>query len=74
MRKIVQYGLSEKNALKALTATPAHLIGVADKVGSIKKGMIANFFITSDNLFNDFFLLLYQWKQKIGHQLIAFFI
>ena len=53
LRKAVTYGLTERNALKALTATPAQLLGVADKVGSIKKGMIANFFITSDNLFNE---------------------
>jgi imidazolonepropionase-like amidohydrolase len=53
LRKAVLYGLTEKNALKALTATPAQLLGIADKAGSLKKGMMANFFISSSGIFED---------------------
>jgi imidazolonepropionase-like amidohydrolase len=53
LRKAVLYGLSENNALKALTATPAQYLGIADKAGSLKKGMMANFFISSANIFDD---------------------
>jgi imidazolonepropionase-like amidohydrolase len=53
LRKAVLYGLSENNALKALTATPAQYLGIADKAGSLKKGMMANFFISSANIFED---------------------
>lgn len=51
LRKAVKAGLSEEEALKALTTTPAILAGVSDKVGALHKGMEANFLITSGNLF-----------------------
>ncbi|MDJ1493221.1 amidohydrolase family protein [Cytophagaceae bacterium DM2B3-1] len=51
LRKAIEYGLDEKIALKALTVTPATLLKMDNQIGSLKKGMIANFLITSDNLF-----------------------
>jgi imidazolonepropionase-like amidohydrolase len=51
LRKAIEYGLPETEALKALTTTPASLIKCDDKVGSLKPGTLANFLITSDNLF-----------------------
>ena len=47
VRKAIKYGLSEKTALRALTYNPANFIGVQDKIGSLKQGMYANFFISS---------------------------
>jgi imidazolonepropionase-like amidohydrolase len=38
----VAHGLSEEEALKALTIYPAKILGVADQVGSIEEGKIAN--------------------------------
>ncbi|MEI6817870.1 MAG: amidohydrolase, partial [Bacteroidota bacterium] len=52
LRKAIEYGLSDTAALKALTQTPAQMLKVTDKVGSLKKGMIANFLITSKSLFD----------------------
>lgn len=63
LRKAVQYGLSEKNALKALTATPAQLLGIADKSGSLKKGMMANFFIAPGNIFEENTSIYETWVQ-----------
>lgn len=40
------YGLSEEDALKALTLYPAEIFGVADRLGSIEPGKIANLIVT----------------------------
>ena len=53
LRKAVKYGLSEESALTALTETPATILGVKDQMGSLKKGMRANFIICSGNIFKE---------------------
>ena len=53
LRIAVEKGLSQKDALNALTATPAKLIGMSEKLGSLEKNKIANFIICSSNIFND---------------------
>ena len=53
LRKAIDYGLSETKALEALTTNPAKMIGVNDVVGSIEQGKIANFIITTGNVFNE---------------------
>ena len=47
----IDYGLTETKALEALTKTPATLLGVYDKVGSLDAGKWANFLITSGPVF-----------------------
>ncbi len=61
LRKAVQYGLDEKTALKALTLTPAQLIKADNQLGSLKKGMLANFIISSGNLFADNTVIYENW-------------
>ncbi len=53
LRKAVNYGLSEKAALKALTYTPANTIDADTYLGAIKSGYKANFFISDNNIFED---------------------
>lgn len=53
IRKTVAFGLPEAQALKALTYTPAKYYQVQNKVGALKKGMYANFFVASENIFNE---------------------
>lgn len=53
LRKAVKYGLSEESALTALTETPAMLFGVNNQLGSLKKGMRANFIVCSGNIFKE---------------------
>jgi imidazolonepropionase-like amidohydrolase len=53
LRKAVKYGLSEESALTALTETPAIVFGVNNQVGSLKKGMRANFLVCSGNIFKE---------------------
>jgi imidazolonepropionase-like amidohydrolase len=38
----VAHGLAEKDALEALTINPAKILGIADEVGSLEKGKVAN--------------------------------
>jgi len=63
IRKAITYGLSEQTALSAITTTPAQIIRMNGEIGSLKKGMIANFLITSDNIFKDKTIIHENWIQ-----------
>ncbi|MEM8893293.1 MAG: amidohydrolase family protein [Bacteroidota bacterium] len=63
MRKAIQHGLSETEALRALTTTPAQLARVSNQVGSLKPGMLANFIITSGGLFEENTVIHENWVQ-----------
>jgi imidazolonepropionase-like amidohydrolase len=69
IRKAMEYGLSESTALKALTSTPAQLLKMDDQVGSLKKGMIANFIVTSGKLFDEKTMLHQNWVQGEPYEL-----
>jgi imidazolonepropionase-like amidohydrolase len=49
--------------LDALTKTPATLLNIYDKVGSIENGKLANFIITSGPVFNENTVILENWIQ-----------
>jgi imidazolonepropionase-like amidohydrolase len=55
--------LPETDALKAITFAPAQMLKAEGKVGSLKKGMSANFLITSGNLFDKETVLYDNWVQ-----------
>jgi imidazolonepropionase-like amidohydrolase len=61
LRKAIQYGFSEEDALKALTYTPAQLIGAYDQVGSLEKGKVASFIIVSKNIFEEDAAIHHHW-------------
>ncbi len=63
LRKAIDLGLSENKALEALTKTPASLLNIYDKVGSLEVGKIANFIITNGPVFNEKTVLLNNWIQ-----------
>jgi imidazolonepropionase-like amidohydrolase len=63
LRKAIEHGLSEEEALKALTTTPAAMLGADDHVGSLATGKLANFIITSDNLFDKKNTIHENWVQ-----------
>ena len=46
----VAFGLPEEVALKAVTLTPAQILGVADQVGSLEVGKRANLVVTAGHL------------------------
>lgn len=49
----VEKGLSREEALKAMTLTPAEFLGVADILGSLETGKIANVILTSGEIFEE---------------------
>ncbi len=63
LRTAVKYGLPENEAIKALTETPAALLNIADQVGSLEVGKLANFFISSKNVFDDKSVIYENWVQ-----------
>ena len=69
LRTAITYGLTEKQALNALTTVPAEMLGVADKVGTIAKGKLATFLITSDNLFKPDNVIYENWVE--GQQYVV---
>lgn len=44
------YGLPKSEALKAVTLYPAQILGVADRVGSVEQGKIANLVVTDGDI------------------------
>jgi imidazolonepropionase-like amidohydrolase len=50
VQKAVENGLSKNDALRALTASPAEIFGVADQLGTIEVGKIANLVVTNGDL------------------------
>ncbi|WP_379085989.1 amidohydrolase family protein [Pedobacter sp. UC225_65] len=63
IQQAISNGLSEKQALMAVTEIPANILGINDKVGSLEKGKLANFLITSDNLFKSGNIIFENWVQ-----------
>ena len=63
LQKAMEAGLTEGDALKALTATPAKWFGLESDLGSLEKGKIANFFISDKNIFTKDAKILHNWVQ-----------
>ena len=61
--KAIDAGLSKENALEALTSVPAQIIGKSDVIGSLKNGRLANFLITSGDIFDKKTTLYENWVQ-----------
>ncbi len=69
LRKAIEYGLSEREALNALTTIPASMMGMENKLGSLKAGMIASFIVTSGNLFDEKTSIFENWVQGVPYRL-----
>ncbi len=57
--KAIDAGLAPDAALRAMTLSPAEIFGVADRLGSIENGKIANLVVTEGDIFDE--------KAKIKH-------
>ena len=53
VKKAIDAGLTREDAIRAMTLSPAEIYGVADRLGSIEKGKIANLVVTRGDLFDD---------------------
>jgi imidazolonepropionase-like amidohydrolase len=63
IRTAIEYGLPKEKALEALTTLPAGLIKADGQVGSLKAGLLANFLITSGDLFGKDNIIYENWIQ-----------
>ncbi len=61
LRLAIENGLSEEDALKALTVQPAKLTGTSDMVGTLEKGKLASFIIYDKNPFQEDAKILESW-------------
>ncbi len=52
-RRAIDAGLGRDAALRAMTLAPAEIFGVADRMGSIDKGKIANLLVTDGDWFEE---------------------
>lgn len=53
LRRMIGAGLTEDQALAALTTTPAQLLGLSDRMGSVDNGKMANLVISDKPYFNE---------------------
>jgi imidazolonepropionase-like amidohydrolase len=63
IKTAIEYGLPKEKALEALTTIPAALIKAEGQVGSLKSGLLANFIITSGDLFGKDNVIYENWIQ-----------
>lgn len=61
VRKAIENGLSEQDALKALTWTPAGLCNGLNELGTLDKGKLASFIITNGNIFDEKTKIYHNW-------------
>lgn len=67
IRKAINFGLTEKKALEALTIIPAKSINLGNQIGKLDKGYLANFLITSGPLFDDKTVINENWVKGQRH-------
>ena len=63
LREAIQRGLPGDEALRALTITPANLLGVSDVVGTIAKGKWANLIVADKELWDESAKIDETWVQ-----------
>jgi N-acetylglucosamine-6-phosphate deacetylase len=68
VRKAVKRGLEKDSALRALTTTPAELLGIEKTHGTIEKGRSASFVVTDGDLLADKTLVLETWVDGKRHE------
>ena len=70
LRTVVERGLSEDDALRALTTIPAELFGVAGRLGTLNPGMIASLLVTDGDLFDTKTKVLETWVNGQRHEIV----
>lgn len=72
LRRAVRAGLPEADALRALTTTPAALVGESARLSRIAPGQLANLVIADAGLFHDDSAHLFEvWVEGERHELAA---
>ncbi len=68
VRRAVRRGLTKEAALRALTVTPADLLGVADRAGTLESGKAAHVVVTDGDLFDEKTKVLETWIDGQRHE------
>jgi len=63
VRRAVERGLPEHQALASLTTVPASLCGVSELTGTLEPGKLANFFVCDGDVFKDDVTVYSTWIQ-----------
>jgi imidazolonepropionase-like amidohydrolase len=53
VKRAIDSGFPREDAVRALTLSPAEIYGLADRLGSVEKGKIANLVVTRGEIFDD---------------------
>ncbi len=67
IRTAMEYGLTADQALAALTTTPAGIMKISDKAGTLAVGKYANFLMASGELFDKKTVIYENWIQGSKH-------
>jgi len=70
LRKAIDRGLSKSKALEALTLVPAKILGKSNVLGSLQAGYLANFIISSGDIFEKSTTLYENWVQGQSHVIV----
>ncbi|MCH8923084.1 MAG: amidohydrolase family protein [Planctomycetes bacterium] len=70
VRTAIERGLPADSALRALTTTPAKLLGVDDRLGTLETGKAASFVITDGDLFAKKTKLLETWVDGRRYEVV----
>lgn len=65
LRKAVARGLSPTSALRALTVSPAQMLGIDKQLGTLEAGRIASFVVTDGDLFDKSTKITETWVDGI---------
>jgi len=71
VRRAVDRGLFVEDALAALTTTPAELFGVANRLGTIESGKIANLVVTDGPLFDKKTKVIATWVDGLPYEIVS---
>ncbi len=71
LQTALKYGLSKQVALAALTTVPAQIVKMSDKLGTLERGKIANFIVTSGDVFDKETIIFQNWVQGKPYELAS---
>lgn len=69
LKRAMEYGLTADQALAALTTIPAKMLQADDMIGTLEKGKLANFIVTSGVLFEKGTDIYENWVQGSKHMI-----
>ncbi len=72
IKTAIEYGLTEEQALAALTTNPAKMIGIDREVGTLERGKLAHFIVTDKPIFEDDAKIYQNWVGAQGFVLKTF--